>query len=73
MASSTELDTDVMYLSKKSLLDLPSETIALILENVGRNGFTRRSKPVEKTPDIALRQQTMILRNYVECQRLSEN
>jgi hypothetical protein len=73
MASSTEVHAAAMSTTRKSLLDLPSETIALILENVGRNGFARRSKPVEEHPDIALRQQTMILRNYVEYQGPSEN
>ena len=62
-----------MSSTQKSLLDLPSETVALILENVGRNGFTGRSKPVEEHADIAPRRQTMTLRNYVECQEPSEN
>lgn len=35
MASSTELHTPAMISNKKNFLDLPSETIALILENVG--------------------------------------
>lgn len=69
MAFPTDLQALTMTSVKKSLLDLPSETIALVFENVGATAIT----DMLDSPDTASRQQITSSHNYVESPRPSES